>query len=125
MSALPPGASPVTRNGNHDARGETTAAADGLPRTTGTFNQSQQAELESLVARAGEVAGLLGEIRSDDVEQALAVIFTARSQLDETERQLVRLALKGGRSWARIGVALGIQSGRATRDQFGGTGGSR
>jgi anti-anti-sigma factor len=47
------------------------------------------------------------------------VIFAARSQLDQTERQLVRLALRAGRSWARIGPALGICTGRATHSASG------
>jgi len=81
--------------------------------------QEQRDELGRVVARTVELGELLSELGSDDVDRALAVIFAARSQLDVTERQLVRLALQGGRSWARIGAVLGIRSGRAAHEQFG------
>jgi hypothetical protein len=147
MSALPPGAlhrsrsspalprvNPVerpaskaaaasaTRNGDSGSHVKSTVAAGELRQTSATFKQTRRDELDSIVARAGEVAALLGELSSDDVDQALAVIFAARSQLDQTERQLVRLAVKDGRGWARVGVALGIQGGRATRERFGSIG---
>ena len=81
--------------------------------------QEQRDELDQIVAKTVALGELLSELGSDDVDRALAVVFAARSQLDLTERQLVRLALQGGRSWARIGAVLGIRSGRAAHEQFG------
>jgi hypothetical protein len=85
-----------------------------------TLKHQQRDELDRIVAGTAEVGELLRELGSDDVDRALAVIVAARSQLDLTERQLVRLALQGGRSWARIGAALGMSSGRVTHERFGG-----
>jgi hypothetical protein len=84
------------------------------------LKHQQRDELDRIVAGTAEVGELLRELGSDDVDRALAVIVAARSQLDLTERQLVRLALQGGRSWARIGAALGMSSGRVTHERFGG-----
>jgi hypothetical protein len=82
------------------------------------LKQQERDELDRIVARTGEVGELLSGLGSDDVDRALAVICAARLQLDQTERQLVRLAIQAGRSWARIGAALGFGNGRATHERF-------
>jgi hypothetical protein len=81
----------------------------------------QRDELRRIVAGIAEVGELLSDLGPDDVDRALAVVFAARSQLERTERQLVRLARHAGGSWARIGAAMGICSARATHARFGGT----
>ncbi len=97
------------------------SAAREARQAAATLKRQQRDELDRIVAATVEVGELLRELGSDDVDQALAVIVAARSQLDHTERELVRLALRAGRSWARIGAALGIHSGRATHERFGGS----
>jgi hypothetical protein len=96
------------------ASGESRNAAQAL-------KQAQRNELGRIVSRASEVGALLSELGPDDVDRALAVIFAARDQLEETERQLVRLALQAGLSWARIGAALGICTGGATQERLRGS----
>jgi hypothetical protein len=90
-------------------------------RTAAALKQRERDELEQIVAGTVDVGELLRELGSADVDGALAVVVAARFQLDRVERQLVRLALQSGRSWARIGAALGIASGRATHDRFAST----
>ena len=96
------------------------AAAREAREAAATLKHQQRDELDRIVTATVEVGELLRELGSDDVDRALAVIVAARSQLDHTERELVRLALRAGRSWARIGAALGMCSGRATHEHFGG-----
>ena len=97
------------------------APAGEARKAPAALKQQDRDELDRIVARTVEIGERLSELGSDDVEQALAVIFAARSELDLTERQLVRLALHAGQSWARIGAALGIRSGRAAHERFGST----
>jgi hypothetical protein len=97
------------------------AVAGGSRRAGAALKQQQREELGRIVASTAEVGELLGDLGSDDVDRALEVVFAARSELDRSERQLVRLALQAGRSWARIGDALGIHTGRAAQARFGNT----
>ena len=116
----------AARNRDRGSHVKSSVTAGEFRHAEATFKEPRPDELALIVATAAEVGKLLGELSpDDDVDQALAVIFAARSQLDQIERQLVKLALRGGRSWARIGVALGIQGGRATSERFGGVGGTR
>jgi hypothetical protein len=110
----------ATSNGSR-ATWVNNAAARESRRASVALKQQQRDELDRIVASTAEVGQLLTELGSDDVDRAMAVIFAARSQLDQTERQLVRLALQAGQSWARIGAALGIGTGRATHERFGNT----
>jgi hypothetical protein len=110
-----------TNNGTCGTPVKSNAAAGEFGKASVPLKQQQRDELDRILASTAEVGQLLGELDSDDVDRALAVIFAARSQLDRTERQLVRLALQTGRSWARIGSALGIRTSRATRERFGNT----
>ena len=75
-------------------------------------------ELDRIAAGVAETASPLRDLSSDGLDEALALISQARYELDLAERQLVRLARRAGRSWAQIGVQLGITTGGATREQF-------
>lgn len=110
-----------TRNGSYGTRFKSNPAAGESPKAGLALKEQHRHELDRIVASVAEVGQLLSELGPDDVERALEVIFAARCQLDKTERQLVRLALRAGRSWARIGAALGICTGRATHERFGDT----
>lgn len=110
-----------TSNGSFGTRFKSNPAAGESRRAGAALKQQQRDELGRIVAGTAEVGELLRDLGSDDVDRALAVIFAARSQLEQTERQLVRLAVQAGRSWARIGDALGIRTGRAAHERFGGT----
>lgn len=110
-----------TSNGRYGTRFKSNPTAGESPKASVALKEQHRHELDRIVASAAEVGQVLSELGPDDVERALAVIFAARSQLDQTERQLVRRALQAGRSWARIGAALGICTGRATHEHFGDT----
>lgn len=114
-------AAPATATGNGSSGTQvTSSSAAGEARDANVvLRQQHREELDRIVARTAKVGELLSELSPCDVEQALAVTFAARSELAQTERQLVRLALQSGQSWARIGAALGMHTGRATNERFG------
>ncbi len=87
-------------------------------KTSAAGDKKQRDELDRVAAGAVEVGELLRDLSSDDLDRALASVSTARYELDLTERQLVRLARQGGRSWAQIGLALGITTGHATHERY-------
>jgi hypothetical protein len=109
----------TTSNGSSGTQVESSSAAGAARETNVILRQQHREQLDRIVARTTEVGELLSELSPYDVEQALAVTFAARSELAQTERQLVRLALQSGQSWARIGAALGMHTGRATNERFG------
>jgi hypothetical protein len=82
------------------------------------LEQGHREELDRIAAGAAETGGRLTALSSDGLDEALAVVSQARLELDLVERQLVNLARRAGRSWAQIGVQLGITAGEATREQF-------
>jgi hypothetical protein len=73
---------------------------------------SETQELDRALARLADVLADIGRRLSHPadgaVDEALTTVANLRYELEQIERELVRLSVRAGRSWAQIGTDLNL-----------------
>jgi hypothetical protein len=93
-----------------------TAGASSLPRPP-WLHAAQPPSPVDLV-RFAVWRGQAGDDRPVDIEAALALVPSARSDVEALESALVFLARSHGMAWSRIARAMGLGSAQAAQQRF-------
>jgi hypothetical protein len=96
---------PDRRRGDHSAQSPASSRAADSDRGQATSPEKTLERIASMLIVAGQRIANVGE---DHIEAALTEVAGLRDELDRTERDLVSLARRSGRTWAQIGANLNI-----------------
>ena len=94
------------------------AGADGFARRP--WQHPNEAPDDATLARFAlwRAAGQVGTARTSEVEAGLALIDSARSDLESVESALVFTARAEGLTWAQIAEAMGMRSPQAAQQRY-------